>query len=62
VRQQFVVVLRGHAVQGVPHGDLQETSAAAWVDVAELPGLLIEPPLRVWIAHALAADVQPYLG
>jgi 8-oxo-dGTP diphosphatase len=56
------VVLRGHAVQGVPHGDLQETSAAAWMDVAELPGLLIEPPVRVWIAHALSAEELPHLG
>jgi 8-oxo-dGTP pyrophosphatase MutT (NUDIX family) len=62
VRQQFVVVLRGRAVQGVPHGDRQETSAAAWVDVAELPGLPIEAPARAWIAHALSADEQPHLG
>jgi 8-oxo-dGTP diphosphatase len=62
VRQQFVVVLRGRAVRGVPHGDLQETSAAAWVDVTELPGLLVEPPVRVWIAHALADDGLPHLG
>jgi 8-oxo-dGTP diphosphatase len=62
VRQQIVVVLRGRAVQGVPHGDLQETSAAAWVDVADLPGLPIEAPTRAWIAHALSADEEPHLG
>jgi 8-oxo-dGTP diphosphatase len=62
VRQQFVVVLRGRAVHGVPHGDLRETSAAAWVDVAALPALLIEPPVRVWISHALSADGPPHLG
>jgi 8-oxo-dGTP pyrophosphatase MutT (NUDIX family) len=62
VRQQFVVVLRGRALHGVPHGDLRETSAAAWVDVAALPALLIEPPVRVWISHALSADRAPHLG
>jgi len=62
VRQQFVVLFRARAVGGVPHGDLEETSAAAWVDVAELPGLFVEPPVRIWIAHALSADGQPHLG
>jgi 8-oxo-dGTP diphosphatase len=62
VRQQFVVLFRARAVGGVPHGDLEETSAAAWVDVAELPGLLVEPPVRIWIAHALSADGRPVLG
>ena len=62
VRQQFVVLLRGRALRGIPHGDLQETSAAAWVGVAELPELVIEPPVRIWIAHALSGDGRPYLG
>jgi 8-oxo-dGTP pyrophosphatase MutT (NUDIX family) len=62
VRQQFVVLVRGRATHGAPHGDLTETSAAAWVDVDELPGLLIDPPVRIWIAHALSADGRPHLG
>ena len=62
VRQQFVVLLRGIADPGAPHGDLHETSAAAWIDVADLPGLPIEPPARTWIAHALAPDGRPHLG
>lgn len=62
VRQQFVVLLRGVAERGVPHGDLHETSAAGWVDVRDLPGLPIEPPVRAWIAHSLAPDGRPYLG
>jgi 8-oxo-dGTP diphosphatase len=62
VRQQFVVLLHGRAEGGVPRGDLSETSAAAWVDVADLPGLLIEPPVRGWIGHALSGDGQPYLA
>jgi hypothetical protein len=32
------------------------------VDVAELPGLFVEPPVRIWIAHALSADGEPHLG
>jgi 8-oxo-dGTP diphosphatase len=62
VRQQFVVVLRGEAVHGVPRGDHVETDAAAWVDDAELPGLFIEPPVRGWLAHALSTDGEPCLG
>jgi hypothetical protein len=32
------------------------------VDVAELPVLLIEPPVRVWVSHALSADGPLHLG
>jgi 8-oxo-dGTP diphosphatase len=56
VRQLFVVVFLGAALGGTPHGDLPETSEAAWVDVADLPGLPMEPPVRTWIRHAVHAD------
>jgi 8-oxo-dGTP diphosphatase len=62
VRQQFAVLFRARAVGGVPRGDLHETSEAAWVAVADLPGLSMEPPVRLWIEHALALDGPPHLG
>ena len=62
VRQQFAVLFRGTAVAGFPHGDLHETSEAAWVGLAELPGLRMEAPVRAWIAQALAEDGPPHLG
>ena len=62
VRQQFVVVLRAEALGGSPRGDLHETSEAAWVAVAELPGLRMEAPVRAWIAQALAGDEPAHLG
>ena len=62
IRQQFALVFRGRSLGGVPHGDLHETSDAAWVAFPEFPGLHIQPPVRDWIAHALAVDEPPYLG
>ena len=62
VRQQFVVVLRAEALGGLPRGDLRETSEAAWVAVAQLPGLCMEAPVRAWIAQALAEDESAHLG
>jgi 8-oxo-dGTP diphosphatase len=62
VRQQFVVVLRAEALGGLPHGDLHETAEAAWVAVAELPGLRMEAPVRGWIAQARAEDESAHLG
>jgi 8-oxo-dGTP pyrophosphatase MutT (NUDIX family) len=62
VRQQFVLVFRARPVGGVPHGDLQETSEAAWVAVADVPGLPMEPCTRHWIDQALAPDESTYLG
>ena len=62
VRQQFAVIFRARAVGGVPRGDQRETSAAAWVPVADLPGLSIEPPVRLWIAQALAIGQPPHIG
>ena len=60
VRQQFAILFRATAVGGVPHGDLHETSEAAWVAVADLPGLSMEPHERIWIEHALAVDAPAY--
>lgn len=62
VRQQFAVIFRARAVGGVPRGDQRETSAAAWVPVADLPGLSMEPPVRLWIAQALAIGQPPHIG
>jgi len=62
VRQQFAVLFRARAVGGVPHGDLEETSEAAWVDPADIPGLPMEPSARIWIAQALALGDVPHLG
>jgi ADP-ribose pyrophosphatase YjhB (NUDIX family) len=62
VRQQFALIFRARAVGGVPRGDQRETSAAAWVPVADIPGLPIEPPVRLWIAQALAVGEPPHIG
>lgn len=62
VRQQFAVLFRGRAVGGVPRGDQHETSDAAWIRAADLPGLSIEPAERFWIAQALAVGEPPHLG
>jgi 8-oxo-dGTP pyrophosphatase MutT (NUDIX family) len=62
VRQQFALLFRARAVGGVPRGDQRETSVAAWVPVADLPGLSIEPPVRLWIAQARAIGQPPYIG
>lgn len=61
VRQQFALVFRADAIEGVPHGDGRETSEAAWVTVADLPHLHIEPATRLWIAAALAPEGSPRL-
>jgi 8-oxo-dGTP diphosphatase len=62
VRQQFTVLFRARWLDGVPRGDLKETSEAAWVALADLPALGIAPPVRAWIDRALAVDEPPYLG
>ena len=61
VRQQFALVLHARAIGGDPHGDLHETSEAAWVDVADLAHLHIEPPSRLWITAALAQRSEPQI-
>jgi ADP-ribose pyrophosphatase YjhB (NUDIX family) len=62
VRQQFVVVFSARPTAGTPRGDAHETSDAAWVDIADLPRLAIESPIRGWIASALSEDVLPQLA
>lgn len=62
VRQQFVVLFRARAVGGSPRADMHETSEAAWVAVADLPFLNIQPPVRAWIEQVLADESAPYLG
>jgi 8-oxo-dGTP pyrophosphatase MutT (NUDIX family) len=61
VRQQFAVVFHARAIGGVPHGDQHETSEAAWVAVADLPRLPVEPATRLWIAAGLALEGTPSL-
>jgi 8-oxo-dGTP diphosphatase len=62
VRQQFVLVFRGRAVGGVPRGDQQETSEAAWVALGDLPALPMEPNSPIWIDQVLAVDQGPHLA
>jgi 8-oxo-dGTP diphosphatase len=62
VRQQFVLLFRARVVAGTPRGDRVETCDAAWVPVADLAGLPMEPPVRIWVAHALASSEPPFLG
>ena len=62
VRQQFAVLFRARAVRGVPRGDQQETSEAAWFAPADLAGLPMEPSTRLWVGHALAVGEPPHLG
>jgi 8-oxo-dGTP diphosphatase len=62
VRQQFAVLFRARAVGGSPRGDRHETSEAAWVAPADLPGLSMESPIRIWVARALAVGKPAHLG
>jgi 8-oxo-dGTP pyrophosphatase MutT (NUDIX family) len=62
VRQQFAVVSRAQAAAGVARGDRPETSEPAWVAVADLPELPMEPSARDWITQALAVDGVPHLA
>jgi 8-oxo-dGTP pyrophosphatase MutT (NUDIX family) len=61
VRQQFALVFHARAIGGVPHGDLHETSEAAWVAVADLARLHIEPPCRLWVTSVLALQDEPLI-
>jgi 8-oxo-dGTP diphosphatase len=61
VRQQFALLFRARAVGGLPHGDQHETSDAAWVPVADLAGLPMEAPVRLWVTQALAIGEPPLL-
>ena len=62
VRQQFAVLFRAQAVGGSPRGDLHETSEAAWVAPADVPALVMEPPIRDRVVRALAVGRPPHLG
>jgi 8-oxo-dGTP diphosphatase len=62
VRQQFVVVLRAQPVAGTPYGDAHETSEARWVEIADVEGLAIEPPIIWWIDCALSAEAELQLS
>ena len=62
VRQQFAVLFRARAVGGIPHGDLHETSEAAWVAPMDIPGLAVQSAARIWIEHALSVGDPPHLG
>ena len=62
VRQQFAVLFGARAIGGTPGGDLRGTSEAAWVAVADLPRLPIQPPMEAWIAKALANDDLPLIA
>jgi hypothetical protein len=46
----------------VPHGDLEETSEAAWVAIGDIPALPMEPSARIWIAQALDLADVPHIG
>ena len=62
VRQQFVLLFRARSLGGAPHGDGEATSDAAWITVAGMRDLAIEPSARRPIAEALALGEPPYLG
>ena len=62
VRQQFALLFRARSLGGVPRGDLQETSEAAWVAPRDLPGLPMQPAARIWIDEALSVGDPPHLG
>jgi 8-oxo-dGTP diphosphatase len=62
VRQQFALLFRARSLGGVPHGDHRETSDAAWIAVADMRDLPIEPSARSRITQALAVGESPYLG
>jgi 8-oxo-dGTP diphosphatase len=61
VRQQFALLFRARCLGGVPHGDQAETSDAAWVPVADLEGLAMEPAVRMWVAQAISVGEPPLL-
>jgi 8-oxo-dGTP diphosphatase len=56
VRQPFSVVFRAQAIRGLPHGDLHETSQAAWIPVVDIPDLPLEPVARVCMGYVLDAS------
>ncbi len=62
VRPQVALIFRARAIGGVPRADLHETSDAAWVAVADMAHLPMEPPSRLWIAAVLALEDGPQIA
>jgi 8-oxo-dGTP pyrophosphatase MutT (NUDIX family) len=62
VRQPFGVVFRAKLVHGIPHGDLAETSDAAWIPVNDLGRVTLEPAARAWMGHVLNDGDVPHLA
>jgi 8-oxo-dGTP diphosphatase len=62
VSQQFALLFRARAHGGVPRGNHRTTSDAAWVPVADLAGLEMEPPARIRVEQAIAVGEPPLLG
>jgi ADP-ribose pyrophosphatase YjhB (NUDIX family) len=61
-RQQLALLFHARALGGVPRGDQRKTSDAAWVPVAELPRLVMEPRARIQVARGIAVGEPPHLG
>jgi 8-oxo-dGTP pyrophosphatase MutT (NUDIX family) len=62
VRQPFGVVFRARIVRGIPHADLNETSEASWIPVADLTELPLEPAIRLSIGYVLDTRNDPHLA
>ena len=62
VRQQFALLFHARALGGVPRGDQRRTSDAAWVKIAELARLVMEPRARIHVAQGIAVGEPPHLG
>src|SRR3954470_6229677 len=62
VRQQFAVLFRARSIGGEPHGDGHETSEAAWVPIADLGNLPMEPAVRIGTDEVLSSAPCPHLG
>ncbi len=63
VRQEFSIVFRGR-----PIGDSgavrpsEESTAVAWVDPTDVPGLAIDRSMRLRIEHGLEDRAEPFLS
>jgi 8-oxo-dGTP pyrophosphatase MutT (NUDIX family) len=61
VRQQFSIAFRAR-VSGGHIATSSESTRVAWIGVEELDRLLINPSMRLRIAHGLANRSEPYIG
>jgi 8-oxo-dGTP diphosphatase len=61
-RQQLALIFHARALGGAPRGDQRRTSDAAWVPVADLARLVMEPQARIQVAQAIALGEPPHLG